>query len=310
MRSCLCPLVLLGCIAPAACGKAVDSAAGADAGPGDDGSGDDDPADGDDLDGGDRPDGGDGDDDAPRGLIVAESTTFTDETGLHQTSTARAFFGDYETEDCALELADGDCRLLSCRPRPAATPFPEAGLIVIQVDTIDQATLTPGEQGAYNAFGAEAPLFADGAEVAAFAAGADVPAFDIDLQAPSSIAFTVPVPSSGSAIGVSAANDYDLTWAEPDSPDQVHVTISALPDQDRVRRVIDCGQFGPIGHITVSSEILSLVPPGDLDFEARVEASDTVRAGAYAVTMTASVVARQGDGQDSNAARGTLVLSE
>jgi len=309
-------LMLTICVAlAAACGKAVDSAGDADAAPGgDDGSdgADDDGSD----DGGDDGAGDDGAeaDAAPpgAGLIIASSTSFTDETGtLRESSFARAFFGDHETESCVVEVEDPECRVLACTPRSPTKPFPDAGLIVIQGDTIDQVGLTPAVNGAYDAYGADAPLFEDGAEFSVFAAGADVPAFDVDLTAPFSIGFQGAVPTGSTQIAISAAAGHDMTWGGIEPNDTVHVTLSALPDGDNVRRVVDCSLAAGVGRLFFSSKVLSAMPQGNLDFEARVETSDTDLAGDYQVTFTASVVARVGgDDQTADAARGTMVLGE
>ncbi len=306
----------MACFAQAAaCGKAVSSGGDPDAG-GDDG--------GDGSDGADDDDGGDdivGDDDdgteadaapAGAGLIVASSSTFTDPKGnLRESSFARAFFGDYETESCEVEVEDPECRVLACTPRTAAAPFPEAGLIVIQIDTIDTATLTPAKGGAYNAYGAAETMFQDGAEISVFAAGDDVPAFDVDLTAPFSIGFQGAVPTGSTPIAISAAAGHDMTWGGIEPNDTVHVTLSALPDGDNVRRVVNCSLAAGVGRLFFSPEVLSAMPQGDLAFEARVEQSDTVPAGDYEVTFTASVVARVGgDDETADAASGTMVLGE
>jgi hypothetical protein len=313
MSRCLQGVVLMACVAlAAACGKAVQSGGDPDAGDdsddGSDGSDDDDL--GDDIVGDDGTEA----DAAPSGagLIIASSSTFTDAKGtLRESSTARAFFGDYQTESCEVELEDPECRVLACSPRTAAATFPEAGLIVIQVDTVDTATLTPAKGGAYNAYGADATMFPDGAEISVFAAGDDVPAFDVDLTAPFSIGFQGAVPTGSTPIAISAAAGHDMTWGGIDPNDTVHVTLSALPDGDNVRRVVDCSLAAGVGRLFLSGKILSAMPQGDLDFEARVETSDTVPAGDYQVTFTASVVARvNGDDQTADAARGTMVLGE
>ncbi len=310
-------LMLTCCVAlAAACGKAVDSSGDPDAAADDGADGSDGTSDDGSDDSGDDVTGDDGAeaDAAPpgKGLLIASSTSFTDETGtLRESSFARAFFGDHETESCVVELEEPECRVLACTPRTATTPFPEAGLIVIQVDTIDQATLTPAKNGAYNAYGAAAPLLQDGADLAVFAAGADVPAFDVDLTAPFSIGFQGAVPTGSTPIAISAAAGHDMTWGGIEPNDTVHVTLSALPDGDNVRRVVDCSLAAGVGRLFFSSKVLSVMPQGNLDFEARVEQSDTVPAGDYQVTFTASVVARVGgDDQTADAARGTMVLGE
>ncbi len=315
MSRCLQAVVLMACVAQsAACGKAVQSGGDPDAG-GDDSDDSSDSADdaedlGDDIVGDDGTEA----DAAPAGagLIVASSSTFTDPDGtLRESSFARAFFGDYQTESCAVELEDPECRVLACSPTTAATSFPEAGLIVIQVNTVDTATLTPAKGGAYNAYGADATMFPDGAELSVFAAGDDVPAFDVDLTAPFSIGFQGAVPTGSTPIAISAAAGHDMTWGGIDPNDTVHVTLSALPDGDNVRRVVNCSLAAGVGRLFLSSKVLSAMPQGDLEFEARVERSDTVPAGDYQVTFTASVVARVGgDDQTADSARGIMVLGE
>jgi hypothetical protein len=314
MKCCLRGLVILACVAPA-CGKAVDPGAGAedtDAAPddgGDDGDGDD---------GGDDGD-GNGDDDgsgdaggAGRGLIIASSTTYTSGDGdVEESSFSRAFFGDYETESCQVELEEAECRVLACTPREPTVPYPEAGLILIQVDGVEEAPMQPGKNGAYNAFGVAAQLFDDGAELTAAASGADVPAFAIPLTAPFSIGFQADlVPTPENSISVSASEGHDMTWGGISASDTVHVTLSALPDGDQVSRRIDCTLPAGVARLFLTPEALSLLPLGALDFEARVETSATAIAGDHEVTFTASVVARTGDSPADNAAIGTVTLTE
>jgi hypothetical protein len=318
MKCCLRGVVILACFAPA-CGKAVDRGAGADAtdaAPDDDGGDDGDVDDGGDDDGS----GDDGDDDGGgsdagatgEGFILASSTTYTSEGGdLEQSSFARAFFGDYRTESCKVEREEPECRVLSCTPRDPAVPNPEAGVVVIQVASVDAAQMTPGKNGAYNAFGAAAQLFDDGAALTALAPGADVPAFEIPLIAPFSIGFQPDlVPTPDNPISMSASEGHDMTWGGISASDTVHVTLSALPDEDQVSRRIDCTLPAGVARLFLTPDALSLMPLGALDFEARVETTATVTAGDYQVTFTASVVARTGDSPADNAATGTVMLVE
>jgi len=227
-----------------------------------------------------------------------------------QSSFARAWFGNYQGEDCTTVLQEPECSVLDCTPVSGPAPYPEAGLIVIQVDTIDSATLTPAKNGVYNAYGASSVLFPDGAEVSVFAAGDDVPAFDIDLVAPHSIGFLGGVPTSSTPIAISAAAGHDMTWGGVASTDTVHVTLSALPDSEQVRRRVDCSLAAGVGRLFLSSAVLSLMPPGDLDFEARVQTSGMAAAGDHEVTFTAQVVARTGDSAADDWARGTMTLGD
>jgi hypothetical protein len=317
MKCCLRGLVILACVAPA-CGKAVDPGAGAedtDAAPDDDGGDDGDGDDGDDDDGSgdDGDDGGGGDAGASgKGFILASSTTYTSGGGdLEESSFARAFFGDYETESCVVELEEAECRVLACSPRQPTVPYPEAGLILIQVDGVDEAPMQPGKNGAYNAFGVAAQLFDDGAELTALAAGDDVPAFAIPLTAPFSIGFQAGlVPTPENSIAVSASEGHDMTWGGISASDTVHVTLSALPDGDQVSRRIDCTLPAGVERLFLTPDALSLMPLGALDFEARVETTADAIAGDLEVTFTASVVARTGDSPADNAAIGTVMLTE
>jgi hypothetical protein len=311
MKRCLRGLVILACVAPA-CGKAVDPGVGADtdgAPVGDDGTGDGD-------DGAD--DGGDGDDgdagSTGKGSIVASSTSYRDANdNFQESSLARASFGEYETERCEVEREEPECRVLACTPETPTAPYPEAGRIVIEVGIIESAEMTPGEDGAYAAFEAAEELFEDGDDLTASAEGAGIPPFAIDLVAPSSIAFEPElVPTPDEAITISASKGHDMVWSPAgiEPTDTVHVTLSAAPDEDEVRREIDCTLPAGVGRLFLTPAALSLMPLGALDFEARVETASTETAGGYEVTFTASVVARNGNSPSDNAADGTVMLTE
>jgi hypothetical protein len=306
MSACLRGLALFMCIATA-CGKAVEPSSRAPDAGGEDGSDDG----GTTIDAGDDGRGADAGGPARKARIIASTANFTDATGAPvRSSFARAWFGDFQGQDCTTVLQELECSVVDCIPVPASPPYPEAGLIVIQVNTIDSATLTPAMNGVYNAYGASSLLFPDGAQLAVFAAGDEVPAFDIDLVAPSSIGFQGGVPTSSTPLAISAAAGHDMSWGGVEPTDTVRVTLTALPDTDQVTRRVDCSLAAGVGRLFLSSAVLSLMPRGELAFEARVQTSGVAAAGDHEVTFIAQVVARTGDSAADDWARGTTTLGE
>jgi hypothetical protein len=47
-----------------------------------------------------------------------------------------------------------------------------------------------------------------------------------------------------------------MTWGGMEPSDTVHVTLSALPDGDNVRRVLDCSLTAGVGRLFLSGKIL------------------------------------------------------
>lgn len=292
-------VVVAGCAA-AACGK-VEHRSGAPDAAGDDGGDDD---------GDGTLDGGGGEDAGPAldktGLVYVFAQNYTQDGSLVLTSTATARFGAVETEDCEVELAGSECRVLACRPRAPVSPLPAAGNITIE--GLDSYALEPSNDGSYPVESVEGVIFSDGSSVSALATGGEVPEFAIEeLVAPYSIGFQG-APSSDAPTPLSASADYELVWGGIAASDQVRIDIAAPPGGDGVRRRIACALLAGNGALVIPSEALARLPLGELLFEARVETSRSITAGDYEVTLTAAVVARVGDDATFDWARGAIVL--
>jgi hypothetical protein len=291
-------VIAVGLAALAACGKAVDNRdrtpdAGGDDG-GDDGDGT--------VDGGEQ-------DASPldkTGRIVVFARNYTQDGSPVLSSTATARFGAVEPEDCQVDLAGTECRVLACRPREPAGPLPSAGNITLE--GLDAYALEPANEGVYPPLDVQGVIFSDGGMLSALATGGEVPEFEIrDLVAPYSIGFQG-APSSDAPTPVSAGADYQLSWGGISASDDVRIEIAAPPGGDGVRMRIVCGLKAGQGGVIIPSEALLRLPLGEVLFEARVETSRTVTAGDHEVTLTAVVVARVGDDATFDWARGTIVL--
>lgn len=292
--------VLVAGIALPACGKveSADVDATSDDG-GDDDGGNPDAA-------GDEPDAAPG---AAVGQIHIFSRNYTNELGvLILNSSATAAFGDSATEDCTVLLPGTECRVLECTAREPPTPRPAAGAIVIEGVNAEQAVLMPGEDGVYAQVDTNTVVLSDGGPVSALAAGGDIPAFEIaDLIAPYSIGFQGGVPTSAGPVKVTASADYELFWGGIEPTDRVRISLAG-PRSEGVRRLVDCDLAAGNGRVTFSSAALSLLPQGEIAFEARVETTTVETAGDYEVTFTAAVVARNGDDAGANWAEGRILL--
>jgi hypothetical protein len=295
--------ILVASLLAAACGKAVVPPSGdPDAGD-DDGGTDPDAApepDAADPDGGDPP--------APKGIIHAFSRSFTNEAGVPvQNGSISARFGDIELNECAIDLTEGDCSVLTCRPREPATPPPEAGTIDLFVDGVLLTNLAPSRDGTYAPY--EKPdlaLFASGVLLTASTKGDTVPAFEVEITTPTPIAFDGNVPSGVTAIDISVGGTYNLRWAPGADSDKVLLAMASPPDGDGVFKTLDCRVPSSVGDFTVPAAILASMPIGPALFETRVESESTSTIGTYDITLAGAVVAI--DGPTGNWARGGVNL--
>jgi hypothetical protein len=282
-------ILLVASLSAAACGKAVDSSADPDAGDG----GDDD--DGTENDAAPEPD-------APpprQGIVRAFNRDYLDPAGAPvQSAIVEARFGDRVTDDCEIEMTDLECSVLTCRATPPDAEPPDAGTIVMEIVPASGAPtmveLPPQTDGTYMPFELTgAPLYVDGQRLVVTAAGDDVPGFSGQFQAPIRIRFDAvdSVPTSATPIAISAADGYALRWAPGGASDQLRLTMSTAPDDDNVRRVVDCRTFAGTGSLSVSSALLSSMPVGPLAFEALVETRFAADAGDFAIDVSAVGVA-------------------
>jgi hypothetical protein len=297
-------------LSAAACGKAVESggASAADAG----GGGDDDGSDG--ADDATEPDAGDdgSEPDAAqpsttRGLIRIFSANYVEGGGSVQNASVEALFGDFETESCGLELADGACSVLSCTDRvPSAAP-PDAGVIDVFVEAEVVAKLEPAEDGTYARYERiDDELFDIGPSLRATAVGADVPAFEVTGTAPAGIAFDGGVPTSAGAIDVSVGGAYGVRWAPGADSERIRVRMTSIAGEGVQRLVLSCSAPASTGDLVVPPALLGLLPLGVHQFEARVVTEQTVQAGDFGVTLSAERPAL--DLPSGNWARGTVNL--
>jgi hypothetical protein len=294
-------------LSAAACGKAVESGGGsaADAG----GGGDDDG-----VDDGDEPDAGDdgSEPDAAqpsttKGLIRIFSANYLEGGVAVQNASVEALFGDFETESCGLELADGACSVLSCTDRvPSAAP-PHAGVIDVLVEAEVVAKLEPAEDGTYPRYDRTGDdLFDIGPTLRATAVGGDVPAFEITGTAPAGIAFDGGVPTSAAAIDVSVGGAYGVRWAPGADGEVLRVRMTSIASEGAQRLVLRCSAPASTGDLVVSPGLLGLLPLGAHEYEARVVTEQTVQAGDFGVTLSAEGPAL--DLTSGNWARGTINL--
>jgi hypothetical protein len=295
--------ILVASLLAAACGKAVLPPSGDPDGGEDDGGTEPDAApepDAADPDGGDPP--------APKGFIHAISRSFTNAAGVPvQSGSITARFGDVELNDCAIDLAEGDCSVLACREREPATPQPEAGTIEFLADGTLVTNLAPSPEGSYAPYEvSDLALFPSGVLLTASAPGGAVPAFEVEVTTPTPIAFDGNVPSGSTAIDISVGGTYNLRWAVGPDRDKVLLLMVTPPGGDGVFKVLDCRVPSSIGDFTVPSAILASMPIGPALFETRVESETTSTIGAYEITLAGAVVAI--DGPTGNWARGGVNL--
>lgn len=293
-------IVLVASLLAAGCGKAV-VPAGPDPDAGDDGGTEQDAAPEPDA---DDPDSGP---DVIQATIHAFSRAYTNEAGVPvQNGTITARFGDTEVADCAIDLTEGDCSLLSCRPSAPVTP-PDAGEIGVYVDSNILISLAPATDGTYPPYEkTDATLFASGALLSASTEGAEVPAFDVEVTTPTSIAFDGNVPSGVTSVDVSVAGPYGIRWPPGPASETLRVGMFAPPDKDGLQQVIDCRVATSTADLIVPTAILASMPLGSVTFEARVESEATVTTGNYEITLAGAVVAI--DGPTGNWARGQVNL--
>jgi hypothetical protein len=285
--------VLLVASLAAACGKAVDST------PDDDDDGDD----------GTVPDASvaDATPDPPdaqpveqRGFIEAFSRVFTDSTGTAvRDGRVVARFGSPEDRSCEIGATDGECILQVCAPRGQPDEAPDAGSIAFLINDAKLTDLVPGANGLYPAYEQTTlEIFTGGEKLTVTAAGGDVPEFTIDLAAPAALAIDAgEAPTSTTTIQISAANGHSLRWPTSAPPaDRVRVTLSAPPDGKNTRKVLECSALATSGGFILPTSLLSGLPTGLLEFEARVETEIEVLAksppvGTPMVTFLAAGVA-------------------
>ncbi len=297
-------------LSAAACGKAVESGGGSEADAG--GDGDDDGSDG--TDDGTEPDAGDdgSEPDAAqpstnKGLIRIFSANYVEGGGPVQNASVEALFGDFETESCGLELADGACSVLSCTDRvPSAAP-PDAGVIDVFVEAEEVAKLEPAEDGTYARYDrAGDDLFDIGPALRATAVGGDVPAFEVAGTAPAGIAFDGGVPTSAGALDVSVGGAYGVRWAPGADGDRLRVRMTSIATEGVQRLVLSCSAPASTGDLVVAPGLLALLPLGAHELEARVVTEQTVQAGDFGITLSAEGPAL--DLASGNWARGTINL--
>jgi hypothetical protein len=301
-------VVLSAALSAAACGKAVESGDGSevDAGDGgDDGDGADDGAEPDAGDDGSEPDA------APppttRGLIRIFSATYVEGGGTVQNASVEAQFGDFETESCGLELADGACSVLSCTDRVPPGAPPDAGVIDVFVETEEVAKLEPAEDGTYPPHErAGDDLFDIGPALRAAAAGGDVPAFEVTGTAPAGIAFDGGVPTSTVVLDISVGGAYGVRWVPGADSERLRVRMTGTASEGAQRLVLSCSAPASAGDLVVAPELLGLLPLGAHQFEARVVTEQTVQAGDFGITLSAERPAL--DLTNGNWARGAVNL--
>ena len=306
-----CVAVLLSAALSAACGKAVDPGAGeVDAGDGGGDAGDG----GDGADGGSEADAGDDGSEpdaappsATKGLIRIFSANYVEGSGAVQNASVEALFGDFETESCGLELADGACSVLSCADRVPPGAPPDAGLIDVFVEQEAVAVLEPARDGTYPPYQRiDDDLFDIGSALRATAAGGDVPAFEATGTAPAGIAFDGGVPTGAVAIDISVGGAYSLRWAPGADSERVRVRIAGTASDQARRLVLSCSVPASAGDLVAPPGLLGLLPLGAHQFEARVVTEQMVQAGDFGVTLSAERPAL--DLPSGNWARGTVNL--
>lgn len=218
-----------------------------------------------------------------RGFIEAFSRSFTDSSGAAvQDGRVVARFGSPEDRSCEIGATDGDCILQVCSPRGQPDEAPHAGAIGFLVNDAKLTDLVPGSNGLYPAYEQPAlQLFTGGEKLTVTATGGDIPEFTIDLTAPGAVVIDPgEAPTSTTRIQISAANGHSLRWPIPSSPiDRVRVTLTAPPDGNNASKVLECSVLASDGDVLLPTSLLSGLPVGALEFEARVETEIEALAG-------------------------------
>jgi hypothetical protein len=292
-RRCFAALLVTS-LAAAACGKVVDPSNDGGGGGDDDGTETDAGIDA-------SPPTPDAQPDERRGAIEAFSRDFAIPVGAAvRDGRLEAVFGIPEARTCEIGGTDGNCILQRCTPRERPVRAPDAGPITFAVDGVTLTDLAPLPEGSYPVYErSDAPLFPDGALLGLSASGAEVPDFAIDLTAPTAIAIDGgEAPSSTISIQISAGAGHSIRWPLGGSTtDEVRATLTGPPDDDGVRKVLECRGLVSEGGYVFPVSLLTGLPVGPIEFEARVLSRTEVAAGgdtpdSYSVTFTAAVVAR------------------
>jgi hypothetical protein len=177
-------------------------------------------------------------------------------------------------------VTQGPCQVQTCAANPSQV---SAGAVSVTGTNL-AVMLQPQANGMYSSVTASpTQLFNEGATLTVNAAGGVVPAFNGSLTAPSRVLITTPAQGAGT-ISVDRTKGFTVAWSGSSAGDVV-----VYLDGGAGRGTQLTCQFAASGGTgTIPAAALQLLPAGSGGYSMSTETSSTVRAGDWAVQLSAT----------------------